>query len=98
MLGVTPAPPITLLLGHDDPNNKALEDWTRDSDHWAFQQAGIPAIYLGEENYEQHHKVTDDYETIMPDFFVGAAETSVRVVEEFDRNLDQIARRAPAQK
>jgi Zn-dependent M28 family amino/carboxypeptidase len=88
---VAPAPPVTLLFGHDDPNNRALDDWTRDSDHWAFQMAGIPAIYLGEENYEQHHKATDDYETIMPDFFVGAAETAVRVVEALDRNLEAIA-------
>ncbi len=95
---VAAAAPLTLLLGHDDPNNRALDDWTRDSDHWAFQMAGIPAIYLGEENYEQHHKVTDDYETIIPDFFVAASETAVRVVEEFDRNLDEIAGRTPGRR
>jgi Iap family predicted aminopeptidase len=95
---VTAAPPVTLLLGHDDPNNRALEDWSRDSDHWSFQQAGVPALYIGEENYEQHHKVTDDFETIMPDFFVGAVQTSVRVIEEFDRHLEEIAAKTPPRK
>jgi Zn-dependent M28 family amino/carboxypeptidase len=95
---VAAVPPVTLLLGHDDPNNRALDDWTRDSDHWSFQQAGVPALYIGEENYEQHHKATDDFETIMPDFFVGAVQTSVRVIEEFDRNLEEIARQTPPRK
>jgi Zn-dependent M28 family amino/carboxypeptidase len=95
---VAAVPPVTLLLGHDDPNNRALEDWTRDSDHWSFQQAGVPALYVGEENDEQHHKATDDFETIMPDFFVGAVQTCVRLIEEFDRNLEEIARQTPPRK
>jgi Zn-dependent M28 family amino/carboxypeptidase len=84
--------PVTLLLGHDDPSQKTVEDWTRDSDHWSFQQAKIPAIYLGDEDFGQHHKATDDYETITYNFFIGAAETALAVVKEFDANLDAISR------
>jgi Zn-dependent M28 family amino/carboxypeptidase len=92
---VAAAAPVKLLLGHDDPDQKGVEDWTRDSDHWAFQQAAIPAVYLGDEDFEQHHKATDDYETMTYNFFIGAAETALLVVKEFDANLDVIARRRP---
>jgi Zn-dependent M28 family amino/carboxypeptidase len=89
---VADAAPVKLLFGHDDPGRRDVEDWTKDSDHWSFQQAGIPAIYLGDEDFAQHHKATDDYETMTYDFFVGAAETTLAVVREFDANLDAIAR------
>jgi Zn-dependent M28 family amino/carboxypeptidase len=89
---VAASAPVKLLLGHDDPNQKNVEDWTKDSDHWAFQQAKIPAIYLGDEDFDQHHKATDDYETMAYNFFIGASETALAVVKEFDANLDAIAR------
>ncbi len=87
--------PVKLLFGHDDPSQKNVEDWTKDSDHWSFQQARIPAVYLGDEDFDQHHKATDDYETMTFDFFIGAAETALAVVKEFDANLDAIARQRP---
>jgi Zn-dependent M28 family amino/carboxypeptidase len=83
--------PVSLLLGHDDPGQREVEDWTRDSDHWAFLEAGIPAVYLGDEDFDQHHKPTDDFETITPRFFVGAAETCLAVVQVFDANLEAVA-------
>ena len=82
--------PVTLLLGHDDPTRKDVEDWTRDSDHWAFLEAGIPAVYLGDEDFDQHHRPTDDFETITDPFFVRAAETCLAVVKSFDANLEAI--------
>jgi uncharacterized protein with GYD domain len=83
---VAAAAPVKLLFGHEDPSEK--EDWTKDSDHWSFQQAKIPAIYLGDEDFDQHHKATDDYETITYTFFIGATETALAVVKEFDANLE----------
>jgi Zn-dependent M28 family amino/carboxypeptidase len=88
---VAAASPIKLLIGHDDPAEKNVEDWTRDSDHWSFQQAGVPAIYLGDEDFDQHHKPTDDYETMTYSFFIGATETSIALVKELDANFDAIA-------
>ena len=90
---VAAAAPIKLLLGHDDPGQKNVEDWTRDSDHYSFQQAGIPAVYLGDEDFAQHHKATDDYETMTHHFFVGATETALAVVKEFDAHLDAIGKK-----
>ncbi len=80
--------PVNLLIGHEDP--KQPEDWTRDSDHYSFIQAKIPALYFGVEDFDQHHKATDDYETITYGFYVHAVETLVQAVEQFDANLDAI--------
>lgn len=85
--------PVRLLIGHDDPANKQLEDWTRESDHFAFWTAWkLPFIYLGVEDESQHHKPTDDYETISYDFYVRAVETAIALVENFDKNMDTIVK------
>jgi Zn-dependent M28 family amino/carboxypeptidase len=79
--------PVKLLMGH--------EDWTRDSDHYSFMQAKIPALYIGVEDYAQHHKATDDYETMSHSFYVRAVETLIQMVEQFDANLEAVERAKP---
>ncbi len=88
---VAASAPVHLLIGHDHPKDPKVEDWTTDSDHWSFQQAGIPAIYLGDEDFAQHHQPTDDYATMTFDFYAKAVETSLSVIEEFDAHLEAIA-------
>ena len=75
---------IKLTMGHDDPTNKAVENWTGSSDHAAFCQAKIPCLYFGVEDFENHHKATDKYETMTYDFYVRVVETMVDVVKAFD--------------
>lgn len=75
------------MIGHDNPALKNVEDWTKDSDHYSFIQAKIPALYFGVEDFAQHHKATDDYETIDPVFYTHAVETLIQAVQEFDSNL-----------
>jgi Zn-dependent M28 family amino/carboxypeptidase len=70
--------PVKLLIGH--------EDWIRDSDHYSFIQAKIPALYIGVEDFAQHHKATDDYETMTYGFYVRAVETLIRITQQFDAN------------
>jgi Zn-dependent M28 family amino/carboxypeptidase len=82
-------PPVVLLFGHDTPGEK--EDWTKQSDHIAFHEAGIPFIYFGVEDFAQHHKATDDAATIGREFLAGAAATVIAATHEFDNHLDQIA-------
>ncbi|HET9219294.1 MAG TPA: M28 family peptidase [Terriglobia bacterium] len=82
--------PVRLIFGHDDPSRP--EDWTEDSDHFSFIRAKIPALYFGVEDFDQHHKATDDYETMTHEFYVRAVETLVKVVEQFDANLHTIDR------
>jgi Zn-dependent M28 family amino/carboxypeptidase len=81
--------PVTLRLGHDGTNAKE-DDWTRDSDHYPFHQAGIPFVYFGVEDEAQHHKATDDAESVTTEFFIGAANTILAAVRTFDANLDSI--------
>ena len=89
-------PPVVLAFGHDIPGEK--EDWTRDSDHFVFHQAGIPFVYFGVEDFDQHHKATDDAATIGREFLAGAAATVIAAVEEFDGHLEEIASKTPVKK
>ena len=63
-----------------------------DSDHFPFHEAGIPFIYFGVEDEAQHHKATDDAETVTKEFFVGAANTILASLRALDKNLDAIAK------
>jgi putative aminopeptidase FrvX len=80
--------PVKLVMGHDDPTEK--ENWTTDSDHAAFCQAKIPCLYFGVEDFDQHHKATDDFATMTHGFYVRAVETMVKAVQEFDKSLDEV--------
>ncbi len=91
--------PVKLVMGHDDPakaranpTSQQFEDWTGDSDHKAFCDAKIPCLYFGVEDFDQHHKVTDDFETMTYAFYVHAVETMVRAAEEFDSRLDDVVK------
>jgi Zn-dependent M28 family amino/carboxypeptidase len=88
---VAAAAPVKLLIGHEDPAQP--EDWTHDSDHYSFIQGKIPALYFGVEDFDQHHKPTDDYETMSHGFYVRAVETLVKVVQYFDQHLDELDKR-----
>ena len=79
---------VKLVMGHDDPTLKGVENWTGQSDHKAFCDAKIPCLYFGVEDFENHHRATDDFETMTHAFYVRAVETMVLAVREFDANLD----------
>jgi Zn-dependent M28 family amino/carboxypeptidase len=90
-------PPVVLLFGHDTPGAQARatrenEDWTDDSDHYAFHEAGISWIYFGVEDFDQLHKPTDDSATIDKAFLAGAAATVIAAVRELDENWKPAAR------
>ena len=85
--------PVKLIAGHDNPNEPGVEDWTRSSDHVAFCQAKIPCLYFGVEDFGNHHKSSDDYETMTHDFYVRAVETIIAAIKVFDARLDEIAAR-----
>jgi hypothetical protein len=78
--------PVKLLLGHDRPG-QGHDDWTNQSDQYAFHKAGVPFVYFGVEDHKDYHKPTDDFETITPDFFVRAAETILEAVRALDAEL-----------
>lgn len=83
--------PVKLLLGHDDPK-QGPDDWSYQSDQWAFAQAGRPWIYFGVEDHPEYHQPSDDFATIPQDFFKAAAATVVAAALKFEADLDAIAR------
>ena len=84
--GVAARAPVKLLLGHDRPE-QGHDDWTNQSDQYAFHQAGIPFVYFGVEDHRDYHKPTDDFDALTTDFFVRAAETILDAVETLDAGL-----------
>lgn len=89
--------PVKLTMGHDDPvkardnpRNQAFEDWSSDSDHKSFCDVKVPCLYFGVEDFDQHHRPTDDYETMTYAFYVHAVETMVQAAQEFDAHADDV--------
>lgn len=75
--------PVTLLLGHDRPGT-GTEDWTGQSDHGAFHDAGIPFVYFGVEDHPDYHRPTDAADKIDPVFFRRASETILDALVALD--------------
>ena len=85
--------PITLRFGHDDPTGPRADDWTTQSDHFAFHNVGIPFVYFGVEDHPDYHRPTDDIDRLMPTFYAGAVSTILDAIRVFDRNLSAISAR-----
>lgn len=85
------AAPVKLLQGHDS-GKLDQDDWTNQSDHYAFHEKKIPWIYFGVEDHPEYHQPTDDFATIPQDFFRKSAATVVAACRAFDRDLDAIGR------
>jgi Zn-dependent M28 family amino/carboxypeptidase len=77
--------PIKLLFGHDSGGGH--DDWTTQSDHGAFHEAGIPFIYFGVEDHPDYHKPTDTADKINGTFFYHAALAMLDAVTSIDRAL-----------
>jgi Zn-dependent M28 family amino/carboxypeptidase len=77
---------VKLLLGHDRPE-LGTGDWTRQSDHYAFHREKIPFVYFGVEDHKDYHKPSDDFETLTPDFYAGAAETILDALKALDAGM-----------
>lgn len=87
---VAAAAPVNLRFGHDGPGAPQVEDWTRESDHYVFHERGIPFIYFGVEDNEQHHKPSDDAATITRPFYVNAVTTIFSALRELDAQASTI--------
>jgi Zn-dependent M28 family amino/carboxypeptidase len=87
--GVAKRASIKLLFGHDKPREIAggQDDWTRQSDHAAFHEAGIPFVYFGVEDHGDYHKPSDTADKIDPTFLREVAETILDAVIALDAEL-----------
>ena len=84
------AAPVKLSFGYEGPSVPRSDDWTFQSDHFAFHQAKIPFVYFGVENHKDYHQPTDDFVNINQTFYVHAVETILEAIKAFDKNLQQI--------
>ncbi len=84
--------PVRLLLGHDRPE-EGHDDWTNQSDQYAFHKAGLPWVYFGVEDHKDYHKPSDKFDSITPAFFVHAAETILDALRTLDQNLSAVKAR-----
>lgn len=85
---VAASAPVTLKLGHDTDANGKENNWTNQSDHYAFAEKGMPWVYFGVEDHPEYHKPSDDFATIPQDFYVRATRTVVAAVRALDAAMD----------
>ena len=78
---------VRLTFGHDRPDGPG-EDWTEESDHRPFHDAGIPFVYFGVEDHADYHKPTDTADRIDPGFLGDVADTIIEALIALDRTLD----------
>lgn len=82
---LVPFSSVTLRFGHDSGGGR--DDWTGQSDHAAFHGVKIPFVYFGVEDHPDYHRPTDDFERIIPGFYVRAVRTIGGFVERLDYAL-----------
>jgi Zn-dependent M28 family amino/carboxypeptidase len=86
--------PVTLKLGHDTDADGKQNNWTIQSDHFAFAEKGVPWVYFGVEDHSEYHRPTDDFATVPQDFFKRSVATVVQASLALERDLDEIAKAA----
>jgi Zn-dependent M28 family amino/carboxypeptidase len=86
---------VQLKAGYDRPTGDPREDWTLLSDHGPFHVAGIPFIYIGVEDHEHYHQVSDEFSIIDPVFYGAVVDMVVDLAERADDALGEIAEMEP---
>ncbi|MEM1137545.1 MAG: M28 family peptidase [Bacteroidota bacterium] len=79
---------IKILFGHDIPNTGS-NDWTNQSDHYAFHKVKIPFIYFGVEDHSYYHKPTDTFDKLTKDFYLKAIQFITATVNQLDQELEK---------
>ncbi|MBF9254165.1 M28 family peptidase [Pontibacter sp. 172403-2] len=86
---IQPRPHARLVLGHDRPEQQH-DDWTNQSDHYAFFKQHIPYMYFGVEDHPHYHQPSDEYRNINTSFYPDAAALVIDFVKLMDRNLEKL--------
>ncbi len=85
--------PVSLKLGHDTDADGKENNWSNQSDHYAFGEKGVPWVYFGVEDHPEYHKPTDDFATVPQDFFKRSVATVVQASLALERDLSTAAAR-----
>ena len=78
---------VMIRFGHDRPSPRSRDDWTLQSDHGVFHQAGVPFLYFGVEDHPDYHRPTDTADKIDPTFFGNVADMLLDVVITADARV-----------
>lgn len=78
---------VMIKFGHDRPAPRSRDDWTLQSDHGVFHQAGVPFLYFGVEDHPDYHRPTDTADKIDPQFFGNIADMLLDVVITADARV-----------
>jgi Zn-dependent M28 family amino/carboxypeptidase len=92
LVKVATTAPVTLKLGHDTDADGKENNWTTQSDHYAFGEKGVPWVYFGVEDHPEYHKPTDDFATVPQDFFKRSVATVVQASLALEKDLDDVAK------
>lgn len=88
LVRIQPRVGVAIKFGHDRPKSVSGEDdWTHQSDHGPFHDAGIPFVYFGVEDHPDYHRPTDTADRIDPRFYGDAVDTIIEAVTAFDDAL-----------
>lgn len=75
---------VKLPMGHDGGTGKPSDDWTSQSDHFAFHKAGIPFLYLGVEDHADYHKTSDRFEKVNPASYLENCRAVMLLLKAID--------------
>lgn len=92
LVKVATTAPVTLKLGHDTDADGKENNWTTQSDHYAFGEKGVPWVYFGVEDHPEYHKPTDDFATVPQDFFKRSVATVIQASLALEKDLDEVAK------
>ena len=82
-------PALRLITGHDLPGT-GQDDWTSQSDHFAFHRAGIPFLYFGVEDHADYHQPGDVAEKIQPARFMAVIGLIEQALRQADQRLSSL--------
>jgi Zn-dependent M28 family amino/carboxypeptidase len=87
--GIPADGPVSFAFGKDTPQDTGNDNWVNASDHAPFHQAQVPFLYLGVDFHADYHRPSDDFDKIMPEYFVSATRLSIAGFRALDRGLDR---------
>ena len=81
---------LKVSFGHDNPKLERGDDWTFSSDHGEFHKKKIPFLYFGVEDHPDYHMPSDDFNRIMPEFYMNAVQLVLESIRQIDRKMHKI--------
>lgn len=81
---IQPFTAVHIRFGHDG-EKPGSEDWTNQSDHFAFYQKNIPYLYFGVEDHADYHRPGDTFDKVNKSFYYQVCAMITAVASLLDR-------------